>query len=346
MRPTSTSSSTPARDIASGRSPYGPREPSSPFPHRSCGNRSGAGRSRRCRRDHRGSEQAARRIAQAGPCAGRHQGPGSRRRSRHTRSRGDVRRRARPARAEWGRCAFPAPRRSTPSGCNGGALQGRRRLLPDQARGPARQTHLAGHVQRRADQACYRTRCERRTAGRCGIDRPPAALDRLGASYETQLGFGIEGFWVHRNLFGQAESLRLSGEINHIGQVTRSSTRALRSGPPSASPTGGCQDRTCDWKRPRCAKWFLPIRGRPRPSMRLRPHLLAPLAGPRRLRDRDRRHHPQRRHPELSHARPAGHGALQSRQQRPRPDARVSPRIHVQPWIDTGPAATCSPSCG
>lgn len=40
----------------------------------------------------------------------------------------------------------------------------------------------------------------------------------FGASYETQLGFGIEGFWVHRNLFGQAESLRLSGEINHIGQ--------------------------------------------------------------------------------------------------------------------------------
>ncbi len=40
----------------------------------------------------------------------------------------------------------------------------------------------------------------------------------FGASYETQLGFGLEGFWVHRNLFGQAESLRLSGEINHLGQ--------------------------------------------------------------------------------------------------------------------------------
>ena len=40
----------------------------------------------------------------------------------------------------------------------------------------------------------------------------------FGVSYETQLGFGVEGFWVHRNLFGQAESLRLSGEINHIGQ--------------------------------------------------------------------------------------------------------------------------------
>ena len=40
----------------------------------------------------------------------------------------------------------------------------------------------------------------------------------FGVSYETQLGFAVEGFWVHRNLFGQAESLRLSGEVNHIGQ--------------------------------------------------------------------------------------------------------------------------------
>jgi len=40
----------------------------------------------------------------------------------------------------------------------------------------------------------------------------------FGLSYETQLGFAVEGFWVHRNLFGQAESLRLSGEVNHIGQ--------------------------------------------------------------------------------------------------------------------------------
>ncbi|MFO1083806.1 MAG: autotransporter assembly complex family protein [Reyranellaceae bacterium] len=40
----------------------------------------------------------------------------------------------------------------------------------------------------------------------------------FGLSYETQLGFSINGFWVHRNLFGQAESLRLSAEINHLGQ--------------------------------------------------------------------------------------------------------------------------------
>ncbi len=51
-----------------------------------------------------------------------------------------------------------------------------------------------------------------------------ALTDRLqrsigfGIAYETQLGFSVNGYWTHRNLFGQAESLRLSAEINHIGQ--------------------------------------------------------------------------------------------------------------------------------
>jgi translocation and assembly module TamA len=48
-------------------------------------------------------------------------------------------------------------------------------------------------------------------------DRPPRSIG-FGVSYETQLGFGINGYWVHRNLFGEAESLRLTAEINHIGQ--------------------------------------------------------------------------------------------------------------------------------
>lgn len=48
-------------------------------------------------------------------------------------------------------------------------------------------------------------------------DRLPRSFG-FGGSYETQLGFAVNGFWTHRNLFGQAESLRLSGEINHIGQ--------------------------------------------------------------------------------------------------------------------------------
>lgn len=48
-------------------------------------------------------------------------------------------------------------------------------------------------------------------------DRPQRSFG-FGASYETQLGFAVDGYWLHRNLFGQAESLRLSAEINHIGQ--------------------------------------------------------------------------------------------------------------------------------
>jgi translocation and assembly module TamA len=48
-------------------------------------------------------------------------------------------------------------------------------------------------------------------------DRPSRTIG-FGASYETQRGFAVNGYWLHRNLFGEAESLRLSAEVNHIGQ--------------------------------------------------------------------------------------------------------------------------------
>ena len=48
-------------------------------------------------------------------------------------------------------------------------------------------------------------------------DRPSRSIG-FGISYETQLGFAVSGFWTHRNLFGQAESLRLTAELNHIAQ--------------------------------------------------------------------------------------------------------------------------------
>ena len=48
-------------------------------------------------------------------------------------------------------------------------------------------------------------------------DRLPRSVG-FGMSYETQLGFAVSAFWTHRNLFGEAESLRLTAEINHIGQ--------------------------------------------------------------------------------------------------------------------------------
>ncbi len=41
-----------------------------------------------------------------------------------------------------------------------------------------------------------------------------------GAQYSTTDGFGIQGYWGHRNLFGRAESLRLEGSISRIGETT------------------------------------------------------------------------------------------------------------------------------
>ncbi len=48
-------------------------------------------------------------------------------------------------------------------------------------------------------------------------DRPPRSIG-FGLGYETILGFSANAYWLHRNLFGQAESLRLSAMVNHIGQ--------------------------------------------------------------------------------------------------------------------------------
>lgn len=40
-----------------------------------------------------------------------------------------------------------------------------------------------------------------------------------GASYSTTEGFGVEGYWGHRNLFGHAEKLRIGGSIGRIGDT-------------------------------------------------------------------------------------------------------------------------------
>lgn len=39
-----------------------------------------------------------------------------------------------------------------------------------------------------------------------------------GAQYSTTDGFGLQGYWGHRNLFGQAESLRIEGAVNRLGE--------------------------------------------------------------------------------------------------------------------------------
>jgi len=41
-----------------------------------------------------------------------------------------------------------------------------------------------------------------------------------GAQYSTTDGFGLQGYWGHRNLFGRAESLRVEGSVSRIGEAT------------------------------------------------------------------------------------------------------------------------------
>lgn len=40
----------------------------------------------------------------------------------------------------------------------------------------------------------------------------------VGAQFSTIDGFGLQGYWGHRNLFGHAESLRIEGSVNGIGE--------------------------------------------------------------------------------------------------------------------------------
>lgn len=40
----------------------------------------------------------------------------------------------------------------------------------------------------------------------------------LGATLSTTEGLGVEAFWLHRNLFGRAESLKITGKASGIGQ--------------------------------------------------------------------------------------------------------------------------------
>jgi translocation and assembly module TamA len=62
-----------------------------------------------------------------------------------------------------------------------------------------------------------------------------------GAQYSNTDGFGLQGYWGHRNLFGQAESLRIEGAVNRIGEGDISdldySTAILFSKPGAFGPT-------------------------------------------------------------------------------------------------------------
>lgn len=42
----------------------------------------------------------------------------------------------------------------------------------------------------------------------------------VGATVSSIDGLGLEGYWGHRNLFGQAESLRVEGSVGRLGETT------------------------------------------------------------------------------------------------------------------------------
>jgi len=42
----------------------------------------------------------------------------------------------------------------------------------------------------------------------------------VGATFSNTEGFGVEGYWGHRNLFGRAESLRIEGSIGRIADTS------------------------------------------------------------------------------------------------------------------------------
>ncbi|MGR6468209.1 autotransporter assembly complex protein TamA [Rhizobium sp. PAMB 3182] len=42
----------------------------------------------------------------------------------------------------------------------------------------------------------------------------------FGAEYSTTDGFGLTGYWGHRNLFGEAEALKIEGSVSRLGETT------------------------------------------------------------------------------------------------------------------------------
>ncbi|MDD7909039.1 autotransporter assembly complex protein TamA [Pseudovibrio exalbescens] len=51
------------------------------------------------------------------------------------------------------------------------------------------------------------------------VSERPRRVFGFGANWSSNEGFGVEGYWRHRNLFGQAEKLQLSGSVGQIDAV-------------------------------------------------------------------------------------------------------------------------------
>ncbi|WP_348640551.1 autotransporter assembly complex family protein [Chelativorans sp. Marseille-P2723] len=51
------------------------------------------------------------------------------------------------------------------------------------------------------------------------VQERPLRRIGIGGSYSTVDGLGLEAFWLHRNLFGRAERLRIEGKVAGIGET-------------------------------------------------------------------------------------------------------------------------------
>jgi translocation and assembly module TamA len=58
----------------------------------------------------------------------------------------------------------------------------------------------------------------------------------IGGSYSTIDGLGVEGYWLHRNLFGHAEQLRLDAKVAGIGTTVDPTKFNYRIGPTYTAP--------------------------------------------------------------------------------------------------------------
>lgn len=58
----------------------------------------------------------------------------------------------------------------------------------------------------------------------------------VGGSYSTVDGLGLESFWLHRNLFGRAERLRVEGKVAGIGTTLRPDEFTYRVGATFVKP--------------------------------------------------------------------------------------------------------------
>lgn len=68
------------------------------------------------------------------------------------------------------------------------------------------------------------------------VQERPARRIGAGATYSTVDGLGLETFWLHRNLFGRAERLRVEGKVAGLGQTFKVNELTYRVGSSFVKP--------------------------------------------------------------------------------------------------------------